>query len=102
MTRSLFEDQEVKDNFKEFFVNSEGVLYDHSLLICGNIACDFQFMYSIIYEEDLYERVNCFLLEKKDNIFDLELSCWFLHVTSKRPLKIYSNNVNNFIKKKNR
>jgi hypothetical protein len=50
-------------------------------------------MYCYIYDEDLYERVNSYIIEHKDNIFELLHSCWFYQIISKRPLKIYSNKV---------
>jgi hypothetical protein len=50
-------------------------------------------MYSFIYDEDLFERVNCYLMDKKDSLFDLEHTCWFLQVSTKRPLNRYAKKV---------
>lgn len=90
----FFDDQEVQNNFKEYFSNSEESIFNSALVICGNIAWDFPFMYNFYYEEDLYERVNFYLMENINKIEELNTICWFLGVHTKRPLKVHSNKVN--------
>lgn len=93
ITKHLFEDEEIRRNFIEFFNNNEGVLFQHAVLICGNIACEFNFMINIFFEENLYEKIDYFLRENKDHFNELEFPCWLLNLIVKRPLKIYEQKV---------
>lgn len=86
---NIFSNKENRNNFIEFFKNSENVNFFHAVWIMGNLATTFHFIRKIFYEEHLYEKIIYLVnLQVSDKVQNQRI-CWLLANITKGSLKVY-------------
>jgi len=89
----LFNIESNKNNFYEFFINSEDELFENALWIVGNIASSFQFIRDYFFEEKLYEKIEFCLINCFSNMELIERITWLIANITKGNIGKYQDKV---------